>query len=279
VTSPRNAVLVNGERVYRWRDYEVPSVTSILKAYPKEALIRWAAREVAEGAIAELRCDDRYCLSGRDPHLCDNAQHRPIIRRIWRDGAPDAVAHLKGLPFAKRDAAGVRGTAVHEAAETDADHDDVPENAQKAYAQYRRWVEDYRPNIIAKEFQVFNDWDLYGGSADLIAEVNGVVYLIDIKTSTSLHHDYRLQLAAYRFGKFCIDGDDVDVAASSALNDVTGCALLHLTDDGYEFRDVAAGIAEYDDFLAVKRTYHYIKEWDRQPVGVIVPAIAEERAA
>jgi hypothetical protein len=54
-----------------------------------------------------------------------------------------------------------------------------------------------KPELIAKEYHLFSDQYEYAGTADLIIRINGELWLLDIKTSNSLHTSYDLQLAAY----------------------------------------------------------------------------------
>jgi hypothetical protein len=54
-----------------------------------------------------------------------------------------------------------------------------------------------KPKLIATEQHIFSDKYQYAGTIDLVVEINGEVWLLDIKTSNSLHTSYDLQLAAY----------------------------------------------------------------------------------
>ena len=94
--SPRNATTAkSGQRFYTWRNENYWSVTTILKALPKDALINWAKKYTAEYAVANL---------GALTELVEADQ----------DGAVD---WLKGASFRARDKAADLGTYVHAAAE------------------------------------------------------------------------------------------------------------------------------------------------------------------
>lgn len=54
-----------------------------------------------------------------------------------------------------------------------------------------------KPELIASEYHLFSDKYKYAGTADLIIKFNDELWLIDIKTSNSLHTPYELQLGAY----------------------------------------------------------------------------------
>ena len=276
MSGPRNAETTLGGRTYTFRGLSVPSVTTILKAYPKPGLLVWSAKEAAKLAVAAIRAGK----TSKDvlAQLAEDAwhAHEATITHQTRhkktcDFTPDVVNWIAGAHTRIRDEAGARGTDVHEAAEHDADLSDVPEKAQAAYLSYRQWVEDYQPVILAKEFQVFDDTDEFGGSGDLIAEVNGSVFLIDLKTSKSMHNDTRLQLAAYRYALICIVGDEYDDEAFVAKDQVERTAILHLTDEGYSFVEVEAGFEEYQRFTDVKRIWEFAAaNDDRKGVGVVI---------
>lgn len=49
--------------------------------------------------------------------------------------------------------------------------------------------------VIATELSVVCPY--YGGTIDLVAQINGAIYIIDYKTSTKITYDYILQVCAY----------------------------------------------------------------------------------
>jgi hypothetical protein len=55
----------------------------------------------------------------------------------------------------------------------------------------------HKPELIATEYHLFSDVYKYAGTADIICRINKKLWLLDIKTSNSLHTSYDLQLAAY----------------------------------------------------------------------------------
>jgi len=58
------------------------------------------------------------------------------------------------------------------------------------------WKEN-KPELISAEDFVYSDTHKYAGTADLVVKMHGEVWLLDIKTSNSLHKSYDLQLSAY----------------------------------------------------------------------------------
>ena len=55
----------------------------------------------------------------------------------------------------------------------------------------------HKPELVSTEYHLFSDIHEYAGTADLVVRLNGKLWLLDIKTSNSLHTSHDLQLAAY----------------------------------------------------------------------------------
>lgn len=67
----------------------------------------------------------------------------------------------------------------------------------------------------------------FGGTLDLLVEINGKIYLVDFKTSNHPSYKYFLQLSAYRYMLREIKGINVD-----------GCIVLILDKTSYYFREM-----------------------------------------
>ena len=115
------------------------------------------------------------------------------------------VGHNADLIMRK---AGKEGTQVHEAAEALVKGEEVTwmdEYGRAKYSQvvwemilkfYEFWS-TYKPELISTEDFVWSDEHKYAGTADLVVKLDGKVWLLDLKTSNSLHKSYDLQLASY----------------------------------------------------------------------------------
>jgi hypothetical protein len=66
----------------------------------------------------------------------------------------------------------------------------------KAFCDWRASLESFEP--IAWDLTVFSDKHNYAGSIDLIARVNGALYIIDFKTSQQVWVSHEMQVSAYR---------------------------------------------------------------------------------
>ena len=88
-----------------------------------------------------------------------------------------------------RDEAAERGTEVHEAVEKLLDKEEVTttnEFIQKSLMSFEKWYSDTQPKVEAKELFLYHKDIPWAGTPDIIAEVNGRLSIIDIKTG-----DYR----------------------------------------------------------------------------------------
>ena len=56
----------------------------------------------------------------------------------------------------------------------------------------------HKPELVVTEYHVFSDEFKYAGTTDIICKINDKLWLLDIKTSNSLHDTHDLQLACYQ---------------------------------------------------------------------------------
>jgi len=95
------------------------------------------------------------------------------------------------------------GTIVHEAVEKllqEKEHT-IPAKIAISVDEFQAWYKekpfqlfDVENNIERRVYDLKNG---YAGTVDIIAEVNGKVSIIDVKTSTGIWKEYSLQTAAY----------------------------------------------------------------------------------
>lgn len=70
--------------------------------------------------------------------------------------------------------------------------------ASTAYAAYIDWESQHDLKVIATEQALTHPRLRYGGTADLICELNNEFTLIDFKSSNNVYADHVIQLSAYR---------------------------------------------------------------------------------
>ena len=145
--------------------------------------------------------------------------------------APLSAAVYGGINTEVLNKAAERGTEVHEAAENYANFGivDISPEYRGYLDGFCKWFDEVKPEVVSTEFKMYHKYLIYGGTADLLAYINGKLYLIDYKTTSSVETMLtRVQLEAYK------------QALISHGIPVEGKAILHLRPDG------RAKLLEYD---------------------------------
>lgn len=236
-------VTLHRKRYYDLHDgTKLPSVTTILStALNKPALVGWAAKTVAEEAMAML----------------------PALVRMSRTDYQGAVKMLKGSPYAQRDAAGDAGTAAHKLAEAyilgqPYEVPDPDSDLGRTLGQFVRFLEEWRPEFEATEAVVANTTIGYAGSLDAIARVPQLgnrLLVWDWKTSKSgPYPEWALQTAAYARAEHLWLPDGTKVP----MPPVEGAAVLRLRPDFYAVHVVEADL---DELLAAFAAARHIAAW------------------
>jgi hypothetical protein len=214
---------------------------------PKPNLIYWAGKTVAE-------------------YVRDNPAEIELLRT--RDDL-DMVAELAKVPNQVRDAAGVRGTAVHDLAEKilHGQAVDVPDELAPYVDGYLRLIDDWDIQPILTETSVANRKDWYAGRLDSIATIGalgGAPVLLDWKTSKGVYGETGLQCAAYAKAEFWVTDEDPNT--EHPMPEIQRTMVCHITPDGSFLYDLARNPAEidrhYDMFLAAAFTAKTAKERD-----------------
>ena len=227
---------------YRLDGAWVPGVTTLIgKGLPKPALPYWAARTVAEW-------------------VADNPDLTEELKRMG--GRGPAVAFLKELPWQKRDEAAIRGTDVHALAErlVHGDEVEVPEHLAARVQGYVDWLDATNVEPLLTERPCASRQWQYAGTFDLIARMDGKVWLLDVKTSSDVYGSTALQLTAYGNAEFYLDQDNTE----QPLPAVERYGVLHVTDYGTTLHYLPAdqNEAAWKDFLHVQFVGRRAKEID-----------------
>ena len=104
--------------------------------------------------------------------------------------------------------AGEEGTQVHELVEEYLEGKEVsflnqfnnPQYNPDVWMMFLRFVEfweTYKPKLIETEVHLFSDEYEVAGTCDLICEIDGKLWLLDVKTSNMMHSTYELQTSIY----------------------------------------------------------------------------------
>ena len=100
------------------------------------------------------------------------------------------------------------GTQVHNAIEAFLNGEEIKWMDSHGHANYSLDVwrmilrfsefwKTHKPELIASEIHLLSHEHKYAGTCDLVVKLNDKIWLLDIKTSNSLHTSYNLQLSAY----------------------------------------------------------------------------------
>ena len=217
----------DGIRYYEKDGEKYPSVTSVLGLLDKKALVPWAAKCVAEYAAARL---DHDCIYSKH----DIVKHLTECRNAW---------------VWESDKATTIGTNVHDMAEAVVNPDveccktaKCNEEANCMCAFYE-WLGEHDVKVIETETAIYGNG--YAGRIDMIALVDGVVTLVDLKTSKSIYAEYRLQVAAYA------KAWNVDKPEASQIK-ATAILRLCKSTGHPEYKDTTRTmLKDYADFLAI----------------------------
>lgn len=227
---------------YRLDGSWVPGVTTLIKkGLPKPALPYWSARTVAEW-------------------VADNPDLTEELKRLG--GRGPAVAFLKELPWQKRDDAAIRGTDVHALAERLAHGEEVevPEHLAGHVQGYVDWLDANQPEVLLTERPVASRQWRYAGTFDLVAKLDGVTWLLDVKTSSSVYGSTALQLTAYGNAEFYLAEDGTE----QPLPAIERYGVLHVTEYGttLHYLPASSNEAAWRDFLHVQFVGRHAKEID-----------------
>lgn len=165
-----------GKHAYKWAGKFVPGVTSILQCISKPALVPWAAGCASDHWLAEIK-------SGKTDY---------------------AVIHkaAKGAHRKKSGAAADIGHNVHDYAECFFKKRELPalatDQAKRGVEAFHKWFDAHKVVVKASERRVFSKKFYYAGTCDFVAEIDGVLGVGDIKTSSGIYPEMRFQTAAYQ---------------------------------------------------------------------------------
>lgn len=275
MSSPKNATTGrSGKRFYSWRSENYWSVTTIIGGgVPKPALLPWGIKMVAEGAVTSRDVVAAMLRKCETPEACAKGD--------FCGRCTETIRWLKGLPYAKRDAAADLGTEVHVAAEAHSLGKPMPPWSPlvKPYmASFERFLADFQPVFTATEASVYNRTQRYAGTLDAIATLTlpmqekPVTALLDVKTGKGVYSEVGLQLAAYRHAEFIglPDGSEAD------MPDVDGGLCLHLTPDGYRLIEVRCDDEVFRAFLYAREVFRWLEETSKSVLGLAYGPAAPE---
>jgi hypothetical protein len=175
--------------------------TTVLQVIAKPALIGWAANQAVE-----------YVIS----HALTSGPETIIVKRTTLEEAKSA--HRK-----KKEKAGDWGTILHKHIENYCKEGTMPSldgEMKEAFGHFREWIKDKK--ILQSEIRVYSRDLWVGGTCDVVVEIDGKVWLMDVKTSSGIYPEAFAQIASY----------DICLGEMGLYPEVEGYIILNLKKDG-----------------------------------------------
>lgn len=183
------------EEIYH-SDKDSPSVTTILKALNKPALVGWAAREERK-MIAALAGEIYEQL--KDIGEVDRKKFVELVNEGAGKGA-----HRKFLEKAADVGSKVHARIDWEfkgemGKEREADPPPLDsEQAQRAFNRWKEWRDSVKLRLVDTERYLFSSMFGWGGTLDGLVYINDILCVIDFKTGKAVYAESYLQNIAYR---------------------------------------------------------------------------------
>jgi len=227
------------------------SVTTIIGGgLPKPALVPWAMKTTAEYAVSNYR---------RLYAMCEAAEGDEEARY-------QVVAWLKGAPYRERERKADLGTLLHALAEAKALGRPLPtisEDVAPLYAQYQRFMREWRPRFEMAEATVYNVAESYAGTLDAIMWLDGRLVLADYKSGADIYPEVALQLAAYERA----EGVYLGPRQTAPMPAVEGAVVIHITADGYRVVPIETGEPVWNAFRYAREVFRFQEEISKRVLG------------
>lgn len=213
-----------------------PSITNILSVMDEGFLPEYYAKLVAEHAV----------------------QNFGSIRFMAEKfGVQTAVNALKAIPSRPNPAAAI-GDEVHAAIDVLHTTDVITTEfatttARQMFAQYRHFVSEERPVILASEFTVWSYDHGYAGTGDLLWAWRDCVWVIDTKTGTRCYPKVGMQCAALANGDVILDdqGNEHPVPRAGKLG------VLHIRPRSCKLYELQHVDEAFQAFLGLKACFDW----------------------
>jgi hypothetical protein len=246
VTEPR------GQRYYVWTKpdgtvWKAQGFSTIFNGgWTKDWLNPWSIKMIVNGVIKEVHDDPEF-----------------FVKRILKD--PEGSAKwMKGFIYAAKPSQRAIGSAVHAATEALDLGQPIPsiyadevttEHVDPYLEQYARFIEDFKPVIVANEAPVINEKSNYAGTLDRILDITDpsgrtIRLLTDIKTGAGVYPETAIQLNAYARAEWIGLPDGV-----VPMLEVDGLAVLWLRPDAYQLMFWPMTDDIFDGFRFVREVY------------------------
>lgn len=266
-------------------DLQLWSVTTILGALDKPALLYWAAEQTALAAIHSARTW-QGTLADDDPACPHNSADCAAVKwlRDARFRKPKGARSATDL-----------GTAVHAACEEYALLGTAPQvdDEVRPYLEaFDRWLQEFTPSYEATEVAVYSPTYAYAGTCDAFLTVNGVRLIADYKSTRKVvdgrgqpsgpYPEVALQLAAYRYAEmaavwrprryekwrrryYLLSAEEQTLAVP--VPEVDGGVVLHITPEACVAYPVRCDERIHEAFLYVEEAHRWSAQTSKTVIG------------
>lgn len=159
-------------------------ITTVLSVIAKPALIQWAAHEAID-----------YVIFNSEPQ----GDFRLVSEQVLKEAR---TAHHQ-----KKEEAGQKGTDIHDEIEKiikqaiDENNGIIPSDTKNTTPQIQKfldWATANKVKFLESEKHLWSKTYFLGGICDFICEIDGKVWVGDIKTSGTIYPEYFWQTAGYQ---------------------------------------------------------------------------------
>lgn len=260
-------------------DIRMWSVTTLISALDRPALLPWAVNRTAEAAV-------------------DSDTWRYLLENEGRDAALRWLKNARFRTGKNQRSATELGTAVHRALEhkilhgrfRDEDKNDL--ELKPFLRQLNDFLRQFRPKFLGSEITLYAPSFNYAGTCDGFLELDGVKYIFDLKTSREPYDskgqpkkpypEAALQLSAYRYSELAAVWrarqaevfrrryyllSDTERALAVPVPEVDHGLVLMVTPDFYSVHPVDCGPDVFEAFLAVVDSARFVFDIGQNVIG------------
>lgn len=180
----------------------VPGVTTIIKVVDGQGLIQWSVDQTAA-----------YAVANADALLNRTMEQGWGFLRFFHKRVPDLSDPLRTAHQGVLNDLAELGTKMHDWIEVDLMQHDFPPDIdsremEQMIAAWEAFKFMHKIVPVATEVTLWHPTLGYAGTFDLLAYIDGELWLIDVKTSRRVGKSHKMQLAALREARLAFEQDD-----------------------------------------------------------------------
>lgn len=206
---PKEGFVFNEEaHVYCLDGKPLTGVTTILGVIAKPALIQWSA--------------DMACNYVRD-NFSQAIEKLGDIEWLNSLLAEARLAHRK-----KKESAGTIGTEAHKQIEhyiKGEPFDVMTDQVKTMVDQFVAWAKEHNVKFLESEKRLYSKEHWYAGTCDFVAEIDGKIWIGDIKTSSGIYPEYFFQTSGYQLA----------LQEMGEYPEIEGHVIVNIKKDGSKF--------------------------------------------